>query len=57
MPSTDRRLQKYGCALLLAPTFLFLLGVSRSIALSAAAGLVKGAEQEAAAVTEELKAL
>src|SRR5262249_46335435 len=37
MPSPDTRLQKYGCALLLAPTLLFLLGVSGSAAMSGAA--------------------
>ena len=36
MSGTDRRLQKYGCALLLAPTFLFLLGVRGSAAISGA---------------------
>ena len=36
MSGTDRRLQKYGCALLLAPTFLFLLGVRGSAAMSGA---------------------
>jgi hypothetical protein len=48
MPDTDRRLQKYGCALLLAPTFLFLLGVSSSIAMSAAAGTNKSPPSSAA---------
>ena len=38
MPGTDRRLQKYGCALLLAPTFLILLGVSCGTAMGGAAG-------------------
>jgi len=37
MPGTDRRLQTYGCALLLAPTFLFLLGVNGGAAMSGAA--------------------
>jgi hypothetical protein len=38
MPDTDRRLQKYGCALLFAPALWLLLGVSGSAARDGAAG-------------------
>jgi hypothetical protein len=55
MPGTDRRLQKYGCALLLAPAFLFLLGVSGGTAMSGAVGANKSPTDASTAGAFSLK--